>query len=103
MALLAIWLILNRRKDFYAFDDNEIEANYVFAKKKTMFGKDVKVFNSNRKSLKVTYGKQSLGVNYTVVGFQSLLDAIKAKLDPSLWQDAMSKIDSFYKRMGISR
>jgi len=105
MCFLGILLILSRRKSVIAFDDEKIEAHYIFAKERVMLWKDVtKVqFNPGSKSLKFTDGKQKIGVGYSMIGFQSLLDEMKRQLEPQVLGDSLEKVQSFYKKMGLSQ
>ena len=105
MCFLGILLILSRRKSIVAFDGETIEAHYIFAKERVMLWKDVtKVeFNAGSKSLKFTDGKQNIGVGYSMIGFQSLLDEMQKQLSSQVLGDSIQKVQGFYKRMGLSQ
>jgi len=102
---LSILLILSRRKSIVLFDDEKIEARYIFAKPRLMLWKDVMQveFSPSSKGLKFSDGKQKIGVGYSMVGFQSLLDEMKSKLAPQVISDSLEKVQRFYKRMGLSQ
>jgi hypothetical protein len=102
---LGVLLILNRRKSIIVFDDEKIEAHYIFAKEREILWKAVTKaeFSHGSKSLKFTDGKQKIGVGYSMIGFQSLLDEMQKQLTPQVLGDSLQKVQSFYKRMGLSQ
>jgi hypothetical protein len=102
---LGISLILNRRKSIIVFDDEKIEAHYIFAKERTILWKAVtKVeFSLGSKSLNLTDGKQKIGVGYSMIGFQSLLDEMQKQLTPQVFGDSLQKAQGFYKSVGLSQ
>ncbi len=102
---LSILLILSRRKSIVIFDEEKIEAHYIFAKQRMMLWKNItKVeFSPGSKSLKLTDGKQKIDVSYSMIGFQSLLDEMQKQLTPQILGDSLQKVQSFYKRMGLSQ
>jgi hypothetical protein len=105
MCFLCILLILSRRKSIIEFDNEKIEAHYIIAKERVMLWKAVtKVeFSPGSKSLKFTDGKQKIGVGYSMIGFQSLLDEMQKQLTSQVLGDSLQKVQSFYKRMGLSQ
>jgi hypothetical protein len=102
---LSILLILSRRKSIVLFGDEKIEARYIFAKPRLMLWKDVMQveFSPSSKGLKFTDGKQKIGVGYSMIGFQSLLDEMQKQLSSQVLGDSIQKVQGFYKRMGLSQ
>jgi hypothetical protein len=60
-------------------------------------------FSPSLKGLNFTDGKYKIGVGYSMIGFQSLLDEMQKQLTPQVLGDSLQRVRGFYKRMGLSQ
>ncbi len=97
-SLLGIPMILLRRNTQITLNGEKIEFRNFIGKKKTILWNDItQVKVRSDKQLVLRDSTKKIEVNYSITGFQSLLDMMKAKLSQEVIGDAFVKINKYYE------